>query len=158
MSGAEGPPALELMADRDGERLDQFLARRLDGASRSQARQLIDEGLVRVDGSLERASYQLRFGELASVYPRRAAPLEQAEAMLRQALAVDSEWAPGYLSLGCVLNRSGRPRQALEALGRARALDPTIDVDYASLWLEDPFPDWPMRDDATIPARICREE
>ncbi len=84
--------------------------------------------------------------------------LEQAEAMLRQALAVDSEWAPGYLSLGCVLNRSGRPRQALEALGRARALDPTIDVDYASLWLEDPFPDWPMRDDATIPARICREE
>ncbi len=85
--------------------------------------------------------------------------LEQAEAMLRQALGVDSAWAPGYLSLGCVLNRSGRPRQALEALGRARALDPAIEgVDYAWLWLEDPSPDWPMRDDATIPAPMCREE
>ena len=71
-------PAMELMADQDGERLDQFLARRLDGASRSQARHLIDDGLVRVDGSLERASYKLRFGELVAVYPRQAAPLESA--------------------------------------------------------------------------------
>ena len=71
-------PALEIMADRDGERLDQFLARRLDGASRTQTRQLIDEGLVRIDRSLERASYKLRFGELVTVYPRQSSPLEDA--------------------------------------------------------------------------------
>ncbi|MXV79305.1 MAG: RluA family pseudouridine synthase [Chloroflexi bacterium] len=69
-------PALELMADQDGERLDQFLARRLDGASRTQARQLIDDGLVRIDGSLERPAYKLRFGELIAVYPRASSPVE----------------------------------------------------------------------------------
>ncbi len=77
VTDSEGP-ALELMADRDAERLDQFLARRLDGASRSQARQLIDDGLVRVDGALERPAYKLRFGELIAVYPRQASPREAA--------------------------------------------------------------------------------
>ena len=70
------PPALELMADRDGERLDQFLARRLDGASRSQTRQLIDDGLVRIDGALERPAFKLRFGHLVAVYSRRSTPQE----------------------------------------------------------------------------------
>ena len=69
-------PALELMADRDGERLDQFLARRLDGASRNQARRLIDDGLVRIDGSLERPAYKLRFGDLVAIYARESGPIE----------------------------------------------------------------------------------
>ena len=69
-------PALELMADRDGERLDQFLARRLDGASRSQARQLVDDALVRIDGALERPAYKLRFGELVAIFPRSASLTE----------------------------------------------------------------------------------
>ena len=71
-------PALELMADRDGERLDQFLARRLDGASRNQARHLIDDGLVRIDGSLERPAHKLSFGDLVAIYPREAGPVEDA--------------------------------------------------------------------------------
>ncbi len=71
-------PALELMADQDGERLDQFLARRLDGASRNQARHLIDDGLVRIDGSLERPAYKLRFGELVAIFPRESSPVEDA--------------------------------------------------------------------------------
>ena len=71
-------PALELMADQDGERLDQFLARRLDGASRNQARHLIDDGLVRIDGSLERPAYKLRFGELIAIFPRESSPIEPA--------------------------------------------------------------------------------
>ena len=75
---ADATPALELMADRDGERLDQFVARRLDGASRTQARQLIDDGLVRIDGALERPAYKLRFGELVAVYPRESSPVEAA--------------------------------------------------------------------------------
>ena len=76
---SESPtPALELMADQDGERLDQFLARRLDGASRNQARHLIDDGLVRIDGSLERPAYKLRFGELVAIFPRESSPVEDA--------------------------------------------------------------------------------
>lgn len=41
---------VELVADRAGERLDSFLARRCPELSRSQARRLIEEGLVRVAG------------------------------------------------------------------------------------------------------------
>ena len=41
---------LELTADRGGERLDTFIARRCPELSRSQARRLIDEGLVSVNG------------------------------------------------------------------------------------------------------------
>lgn len=42
----------DLVADRGGERLDLFLARRLPQTTRSRARRLIDEGLVTVDGRL----------------------------------------------------------------------------------------------------------
>ncbi|MCY3559229.1 MAG: RluA family pseudouridine synthase [Chloroflexi bacterium] len=69
-------PALELMADQAGERLDQFLARRLDGASRSQARHLIVDGLVQVDSRLERPAYKLNTGELVTVHPRQSGPVE----------------------------------------------------------------------------------
>lgn len=54
---------LELTADRPGERLDVFLARRAPELSRSRARRLIDEGGVTVDGRSERPSYALAAGE-----------------------------------------------------------------------------------------------
>ncbi len=53
---------LELTADRPGERLDVFLSRAVAGLSRSQARRLIDDGLVTVDGAPERPSYRLPDG------------------------------------------------------------------------------------------------
>ena len=53
---------LELTADRASERLDVFLARRVDGLSRSHARRLIEEGLVTVDGGRERPSHRLASG------------------------------------------------------------------------------------------------
>ena len=62
-------PPSELLADSDGERLDVFVARRLPPLSRTAARHLIDDGLVLVDGSLERPSYRLRFGEMVRVHP-----------------------------------------------------------------------------------------
>ena len=62
-------PPSELLADSDGERLDLFVARRLPGLSRSGARRLIDEGLVLVEGGLERPAYRLRAGEMVRVHP-----------------------------------------------------------------------------------------
>jgi 23S rRNA pseudouridine1911/1915/1917 synthase len=53
---------LELTADRVSERLDVFLARRVDGLSRSHARRLIDGGLVTVNGRRERPSLHLASG------------------------------------------------------------------------------------------------
>ncbi len=67
----ESAPALppsEYMADQADERLDVFLSRRVLGLSRSQARRLINAGLVRVDGDLERPAYRLHFGEMVGLY------------------------------------------------------------------------------------------
>lgn len=53
---------LDLTVDRPSERLDVFLARRVEGLSRSHARRLIDGGLVTVDGRRERPSHHLAAG------------------------------------------------------------------------------------------------
>ena len=71
-------PPLELLADRDGERLDVFVSRRLPGASRSHARRLIDDGLVRVEKALERPAYRLRSGELIAVHQPQTPPVQTA--------------------------------------------------------------------------------
>ncbi len=50
---------LQLTADRGGERLDVFLARRCRELSRSYARKLIDDGLVTLDGRQAKPSEQV---------------------------------------------------------------------------------------------------
>lgn len=69
---------LDLTADRAGERLDTFLARRIEGLSRSQARRIVDEGLATVDGNVERPSHRLTHG--ASVTAALPPADEQAPA------------------------------------------------------------------------------
>ncbi len=58
---------LELTADRGGERLDTFIARRCPELSRSHARRLIDEGLVSVRGRHARPSERVAAGLHVSV-------------------------------------------------------------------------------------------
>ncbi len=58
---------LELTADRGGERLDAFLARRCPELSRSHARRLIDDGLVSVNGRQGRPSERIVAGLHVSV-------------------------------------------------------------------------------------------
>ena len=70
---------LELTADKPGERLDVFLARRAPNLSRSRARRLIDDGLVTVDGRSERPSYALAAGDTV----RADLPPEPAQAGAR---------------------------------------------------------------------------
>jgi len=62
---------LELVADRPGERLDVFLARRCRQLSRSHARRLIEEGLVTVAGCPGKPSQRLATGNqvLARIPP-----------------------------------------------------------------------------------------
>ncbi|HXG42294.1 MAG TPA: RluA family pseudouridine synthase [Dehalococcoidia bacterium] len=59
---------LELTADQGGERLDVFLARRIDRLSRSQAQRLIQRGLVTVEGEEARAARIVRRGERVTVH------------------------------------------------------------------------------------------
>ena len=112
MPDSPDPPALELMADRDGERLDVFLTRRLDDASRSQVRRMIDDGLARVDGGLERAGYRLRFGEIVAVHERRAAPLESAVELELQVVYEDSQLAVINKPAGLTVHPAPGEREA----------------------------------------------
>jgi len=58
---------LELTADRGGERLDTFIARRCPELSRSHARRLIDESLVSVDGRQAKPSERVTAGLVINV-------------------------------------------------------------------------------------------
>lgn len=53
---------VELTADRAGERLDAFVARRCPELSRSRVKHLIDEALVRMDGELGKPSERVLAG------------------------------------------------------------------------------------------------
>lgn len=68
-------PPTEYLVDREGERLDAFMARRIETLSRTAARRLIEDGRVRVDGSLERPSFRLSFGSAVVVWPTAPARL-----------------------------------------------------------------------------------
>ncbi|MGH2670024.1 MAG: RluA family pseudouridine synthase, partial [bacterium] len=58
---------LSLTADRGGERLDSFVARRCPELSRSYAGRLIDEGLVTLDGRQAKRSERIDAGSTVSV-------------------------------------------------------------------------------------------
>jgi 23S rRNA pseudouridine1911/1915/1917 synthase len=53
---------VELDADRSGERVDAFIARRLPELTRSQAKRLIDAGLVTLDGRAAKPSDKVTAG------------------------------------------------------------------------------------------------
>lgn len=58
---------LELVADRSGERLDTFIARRQPDLSRNRIRRLVDEGLVTVDGKQVKPSAKVSNGAVVTV-------------------------------------------------------------------------------------------
>ncbi|MGZ3731584.1 MAG: S4 domain-containing protein, partial [Bdellovibrionota bacterium] len=60
--------AEEIVIEESGEpRLDVFLARTIEGLSRTAAQRLIEDGLVLVNGAKERVSYKLQLGDRVSV-------------------------------------------------------------------------------------------
>ena len=58
---------IDVPAEAQGQRLDQFLAAQLDGVSRSRVQLLIGQGDVLVDGEREKPSLKLRGGERIKV-------------------------------------------------------------------------------------------
>ena len=83
---ADPPRADDLVAGRDGERLDVFVARSLPGLTRSRARRLIDEGLVTVDGRVPaKAGAALAVGQRVrvTVPPPEPSELEPEAVPLR---------------------------------------------------------------------------
>jgi 23S rRNA pseudouridine1911/1915/1917 synthase len=60
-------PEFFAAASDQGERLDRFLARRLPERSRASLQQLIEQGLVLVDGRPTKPGYRVRAGERVAV-------------------------------------------------------------------------------------------
>jgi 23S rRNA pseudouridine1911/1915/1917 synthase len=56
-----------LYADAAGERLDAFLARAVEGLTRSGAQRLLEEGCVTVDGKPAKKNHKLNIGQVVSV-------------------------------------------------------------------------------------------
>ena len=76
MSRTEGPVEIEVSAADASQRLDQFLAGRFPELSRSYVQTLIDDGLVKVDGTVCRRSQRLRLGELVELVIPETRPLD----------------------------------------------------------------------------------
>lgn len=75
----------ELTADRDGERLDVFLAGGQTGLSRAHIQRLIAEGRVTAGGRAVKASYRLTAGEAVVLVPGEPSPVD----VLPEALPLD---------------------------------------------------------------------
>ena len=78
-----------------GWRLDQFLASKLDGISRSRVQQLVEQGDVLVEGKREKASLKLRGGEAIRIHGQQhVTPLEaHAEDIPLEVLYEDDDLA-----------------------------------------------------------------
>jgi 23S rRNA pseudouridine1911/1915/1917 synthase len=53
--------------DMEGERLDVFLTEQISGLSRTMIKNLIKEGMVKVDGELRKASYPVVIGQVIEI-------------------------------------------------------------------------------------------
>lgn len=83
---------IELVADRSGERLDVFIARRRPELTRSRIRHLIDDGLVTVDGAQAKASAKVAEGETVEVnVPPADETAPEAEAIPLSVIYQDSD-------------------------------------------------------------------
>uniref|UniRef100_A0A831XLR4 Pseudouridine synthase n=1 Tax=Geobacter metallireducens TaxID=28232 RepID=A0A831XLR4_GEOME len=84
----------EFTAPAGGEagRLDQFVARSVEGMTRSTVQRLIDEGRVTVDGKAEKPSLKLRGGErIVVTVPPPAPAVPEAEEIPLEILHEDSD-------------------------------------------------------------------
>lgn len=64
---SDEPREVKVPPDAAGERLDAFLARELEGVSRSRVQLLLEQGGVEIDGLRGKASRKLRGGELLRI-------------------------------------------------------------------------------------------
>jgi 23S rRNA pseudouridine1911/1915/1917 synthase len=58
---------IEVTPESEGERLDRFATERISGLSRSYVQQLIDRGMVLVDGLPRRSSFKVAVGQTVTV-------------------------------------------------------------------------------------------
>lgn len=77
-NNTEGVQLVRVDEDRDGQRLDNFLAARLKGVPRSVIYRIIRKGQVRVNGSRCKPKLRLRSGDQVRIPPARRREAEKA--------------------------------------------------------------------------------
>jgi 23S rRNA pseudouridine1911/1915/1917 synthase len=79
-------------AEDSGQRLDRVVASHCPGLSRTRVQQLIEEGLVLLNGKQAKDSHKVRAGDVIGVVPRQRPPLEaKAEAIPLDVLYEDDD-------------------------------------------------------------------
>jgi 23S rRNA pseudouridine1911/1915/1917 synthase len=113
-------------AEEAGERLDRTVAARFPELSRTRVQELIDAGLLRVDGRPSRSAHRLRVGERVDVEPRERAPLQaRAEDIPLNVLYEDDDLLVVNKPAGMTVHAgAGRSRGTLvnALLGRGQGL------------------------------------
>jgi len=96
----------EVTAESRGQRLDQFLATRLEGVSRSRVQLLIEQGGVLVNGAPGKASLKLRGGERMAVTgdPHPAPLRARAEAIPLDVVYEDADLAVIHKPAGMMVH------------------------------------------------------
>ena len=125
-AGEDTRVSFEVTAAEAGERLDRVVTARFPELSRTRVKELIDGGLVQVDGKASKGAHRLRGGEKIDVHPQERPPLRaQAESIPLDILYEDADIIAVNKAAGMTVhagagNASGTLVNAL--LGRGQTL------------------------------------
>ncbi|HMD38452.1 MAG TPA: RluA family pseudouridine synthase [Candidatus Acidoferrum sp.] len=120
------PKKYNLIADEVGDRLDRYLAKQLPELSRTRIQELIEAGLVMVEGKPTKGAHKLRAGEKISVEARERPPMNaEAESIPLEILYEDADVVVVNKSAGMTVHAgAGNTRGTLvnALLGRGQEL------------------------------------
>lgn len=125
-TGEDTRVSFEVAAPEAGERLDRVVTARFPELSRTRVKELIDGGLVQVDGQASKGAHRLHGGEKIDVHPQERPPLRaQAESIPLDILYEDADIIAVNKAAGMTVhagagNASGTLVNAL--LGRGQML------------------------------------
>lgn len=90
--GEDNRVSFEVAASETGERLDRVVTARFPELSRTRVKELIDGGLVQVDGKASKGAHRLHGSEKIDVHPQERPPLRaQAESIPLDILYEDAD-------------------------------------------------------------------
>src|SRR5690242_5205574 len=92
---SHNPEQWTIEADQAGQRLDRYLVSRLEDVSRTQAQQLISNGLILVNGHAVKPGYALRAQDTLQLL--RTTPVAAPTTVQPQAIPLDIAYEDEYV-------------------------------------------------------------